>query len=85
MALYEKTTTPTITDENDLGRSVKFYEAKDSAGATIRRCRIEVPGVAPYDGPLAGVLSGADITTLGGILGRGVRKVLTDQGFTVKP
>lgn len=86
MALYEKPQAPLTVDENDLGREVTFYEAPLTGGGTIFRCRVRLPGAAPFDGPLVDVLTlAADRTALANVLVKLGRKVLTDQGMTVKP
>ena len=84
MALYEKTTATTV-DEDDIDRSIRIYQAKKDDGTTVVRCTVTVPGAVTFDGLLVDALSAADRTAFAGIAVRLVRRVLTDQGMTVKP
>lgn len=86
MALYEKPQEPLTVDENDTGRSVRFYEAPLIGGGTVFRCTLEHPGLAPSDGPVADLLPlAADMTSLRGLLSKMFRRRLTAAGMTVKP
>ena len=85
MALYEKTAAVTV-DEDDLGRSVRFYDGTKSDGTAVACVTINVPGAQPFTGLVSDIWTlAADRTSLRALLVKGIRKVFADQGLTVKP
>ena len=85
MALYEKTQTPLTLDEDDAGKSIRFYQALKEDGTKVNRCTVDLPGMSPIDGKLADFLPlAADRTALGTLLQKATRNALVAAGATVK-